>query len=79
MTKASGFLPRVGASGESPEASANGSLATGRALGVAAASGVGARVESAAEVGISSVLRGAFADGLITLGLTDGVLTARVS
>ena len=74
-----GFKPGVGAAGETPEATADGSLATGRALGVAATSGVGAWVESAAEVGISSVLRGAFADGLITLGLTDGVLTARVS
>ena len=73
------FLPGVGAPGETPEASADGSLSTGRAFGVAAASGVGAWVESAAEVGVASVLRGALADGLVALSFTDGVLTARVS
>jgi len=69
----------VGAAGEAAEATADGPLATGRALGVSSACGVSARIESAAQVWVSCVLRWAFANGLVALSFTDGILTTRIS
>jgi len=71
--------PGVGAASEAAEATTDGPLAAWRAFGVSSACGVGARVESAAQIWVSGVGSWAFADGLVALCFADGVLAARIS
>jgi len=68
----------VGVAGKSAQAPTNRSLATGRAIGVATAGSVRARVKPATYVSIAGVSRWALANGSVALGLANGIYAARV-